>query len=32
MIERVAKKGAREGQVFYGCSQFPKCRGVVNVN
>lgn len=32
MIKRVAKKGAREGQTFYGCSQFPKCRGVVNVN
>ena len=30
MIERIAKKGARQGQTFYGCSQFPKCRGVVN--
>ena len=30
MIQRVAKKGARQGQIFYGCSQFPKCRGVVN--
>ncbi|MGP4713425.1 MULTISPECIES: NERD domain-containing protein [unclassified Psychrobacter] len=32
MLKRVAKKGARQGQVFYGCSQFPKCRGVVNIN
>ena len=32
MVERVAKKGARQGQVFYGCVQFPKCRGVVNNN
>ncbi len=32
MVQRVAKKGARQGQVFYGCRQFPKCRGVVNVN
>lgn len=32
MIKRVAKKGAREGQAFYGCSQFPKCWGVVNVD
>ncbi|AMN67965.1 NERD domain-containing protein [Psychrobacter sp. P11G5] len=32
MIKRVAKKGARAEQAFYGCSQFPKCRGVVNVN
>ena len=30
MIQRIAKKGARQGQTFYGCSQFPKCRGVVN--
>ena len=30
MIQRTAKKGARQGQTFYGCSQFPKCRGVVN--
>ena len=30
MIQRVAKKGARQGQTFYGCSQFPKCWGVVN--
>jgi len=32
MIKRVAKTGARQGQTFFGCSQFPKCRGVVNVN
>lgn len=32
MIQRVAKKSARQGQTFYGCSQFPKCRGVVNNN
>ena len=30
MIQRVAKKGARQGQIFYGCTQFPKCRGVIN--
>ncbi|KAA0915307.1 nuclease-related domain-containing protein [Psychrobacter sp. ANT_WB68] len=32
MIQRVVKKGARQGQIFYGCRQFPKCRGVVNKN
>ena len=32
MIKRVAKKGARQGQTFFGCRQFPKCRGVVNVD
>ena len=31
-IKRVAKKGARQGQPFFGCSQFPKCRGVVNID
>ena len=31
MVERTAKKGARQGQSFYGCAQFPKCRGVVNI-
>ncbi|MBI0426554.1 NERD domain-containing protein [Psychrobacter sp. NG27] len=30
MVERTVKKGARQGQAFYGCAQFPKCRGVVN--
>ena len=32
MIKRVAKKGLNQGQTFFGCSQFPKCRGVVNLN
>ena len=32
MVKRVAKKGARQGQTFFGCRQFPNCRGVVNVD
>ena len=32
MVKRVAKKGAHLGQTFFGCSQFPKCHGVVNTN
>lgn len=32
MIERIAKKGTQQGQAFYGCSQFPKCRGTVNID
>ncbi|MGP5548499.1 NERD domain-containing protein [Psychrobacter alimentarius] len=32
MIKRVTKTGARHGQSFYGCCQFPKCRGVVNIS
>lgn len=30
MVLRVAKKGKRAGQKFYGCSNYPKCRGIVN--
>lgn len=29
MQKRVAKRGANIGKEFWGCSQFPKCRGVV---
>ncbi|GLR29527.1 Topoisomerase DNA binding C4 zinc finger [Psychrobacter pacificensis] len=32
MIKRVAKKGQNQGQTFFGCIQFPKCRGVVNID
>ena len=32
MTKRVAKKGLNQGQAFFGCSQFPKCRGVVNIH
>ena len=30
MIKRVAKKGKNAGNTFWGCSQFPKCRGVAH--
>ena len=30
MIKRTAKKGRNAGNVFWGCSNFPKCRGVVS--
>ena len=32
MVERMAKKGTRQGQTFYGCLQFPRCRGIVNIS
>ena len=32
MVERVAKKGLNQGQAFFGCSKFPKCWGVVNID
>lgn len=31
MIKRIAKKGANAGKTFYGCANFPKCRGIINV-
>lgn len=31
MIKRTAKKGQNIGSQFWGCSQFPKCRGVVSI-
>jgi restriction system protein len=30
MQKRTAKRGANAGNEFWGCSQYPKCRGVVN--
>nr|WP_262498958.1 topoisomerase DNA-binding C4 zinc finger domain-containing protein [Pseudomonas sp. WS 5011] len=29
MQKRVAKRGANIGNEFWGCSQFPKCKGIV---
>ena len=31
MIKRTANKGPNAGKSFYGCSAFPKCRGILNV-
>ena len=31
MVKRTARKGARAGKSFYGCSNYPKCKGIVNV-
>ena len=28
MVKRVSKRGTHAGEVFYGCSNFPKCRGI----
>jgi len=30
MIKRTAKKGRNAGNIFWGCSQFPNCRGVIS--
>jgi len=31
MVERIAKTGKRAGSAFLGCSQFPKCRGTLQL-
>ena len=31
MILRTATKGANQGKQFYGCSNFPNCRAIVNI-
>ena len=31
MVVREVKKGQNAGKKFWGCSKFPKCRGVINV-
>ena len=30
MILRTAKSGSNQGEKFWGCSNFPKCRGILN--
>lgn len=32
MIKRIAKQGANTGNEFWGCSTFPKCRGIAPIN
>ncbi len=31
MVVRKGKKGQNIGNKFWGCSSFPKCRGIVNI-
>ncbi|MGJ7610676.1 MULTISPECIES: restriction endonuclease [unclassified Variovorax] len=31
MVKRIAKKGANAGGQFWGCSQYPSCRGVRSI-
>lgn len=31
MQKRIAKRGSNVGSEFWGCSQYPKCRGIVSV-
>ena len=31
MIKRTARRGANAGNVFWGCSDYPRCRAIVNI-
>lgn len=31
MVMRTARKGSNSGNKFWGCSMYPKCRGIVNI-
>jgi restriction system protein len=31
MVERTARRGATAGQRFWGCSRYPRCKGVVEI-
>lgn len=32
MIKRVAKNGKYIGKEFWGCSNYPKCKGIINID
>jgi restriction system protein len=32
MVKRTARRGARAGQQFWGCSRFPRCRGTIGID
>ena len=31
LVLRIARRGANAGRQFYGCSNFPKCRFIMNI-
>ncbi|MCK5023904.1 MAG: topoisomerase DNA-binding C4 zinc finger domain-containing protein [Candidatus Aenigmarchaeota archaeon] len=31
MVQREAKKGKNASNKFWGCTQYPKCRGVLDI-
>lgn len=32
MVKRVVKRGEHQGKEFWGCSGFPQCRGILNID
>jgi restriction system protein len=31
MVQRTARSGQNAGNVFWGCSNYPQCRGIINL-
>lgn len=31
MVKRTARQGSNTGKAFWGCSSFPRCRGIVPI-
>ena len=31
MIKRLAKQGKHKGNYFWGCSRYPRCKGIINI-
>lgn len=31
MTKRTARRGASAGNIFWGCTEYPKCRGILNI-
>lgn len=32
MVQRIARRGARQGQAFWGCRSYPRCNGIINID
>lgn len=32
MTRRVASRGARQGRQFWGCTAYPRCKGIINID
>jgi restriction system protein len=32
MVKRTAKQGANTGKAFWGCTAYPQCRGIIQIN
>lgn len=31
MTKRTARRGANAGNIFWGCTEYPRCRGIINI-